>query len=374
MKQPDAADGDAGSRGSHAAADAIAETLFAAQPVPALSLAVAREDGVVWRAALGKADLEFDVPAAPEHSFRIGSVSKVVTTVAAARLVRRGLLELDTPIAYWLPDLPAHHRATTLRQLFTHRGGVRHYGPKDLDPNGPGGSIVMRRYDTREQVLALFIDDPLVAEPGEKVSYSSFGYTLASLVMEAAAGSEFTRLIAEEVARPLCLASLTHDDVLAVVPGRARGYYSAHELEFLAAKAPEAKMPKIAGGYANVLLSNPSFCWAGAGLLANMPDLARFGAALLDGPNAKIGEEERELLFTTMTPATKESPPLGLGWRIDEDAHGRERWHHAGATPGGRAGLVIYPALGLSIALAGNTMTAPGDVLGPSAELAEVFA
>jgi CubicO group peptidase (beta-lactamase class C family) len=354
-------------------ARAIAETLFASQPVPALSAAVACGDGIVWQIALGKADLEFDVPATSAHLFRLGSVGKVVTTVAAARLVKRGLIELDTPIAYWLPDLPAHHRATTLRQLFTHRGGVRHYSPKDLDAKAPGGAIVMRRYDTRADVLALFVDDPLVAAPGTTVSYSSFGYTLASCVMEAACGIEFMTLIEEEIARPFGLASLTHDDVLALVPGRARGYYSARELEFFAAKTPEAAPPKIAGEFANVLLSNPAFCWAGAGLLANMPDLARFGAALLDGPHAKIGAEERALLFAPMTQATEHSPPLGLGWRVDEDAQGRERWHHAGTTPGGRAGLVIYPRLGLSIALAGNTMMAPVDVLGPASDLADVF-
>jgi CubicO group peptidase (beta-lactamase class C family) len=372
MKQPDAGEGAIGSTTAEAA-QAIAERVFASQPMPALSLAVARGDGVVWQTALGKADLEFDVPAAPAHLFRVGSVSKVVTAVAAARLVKRGLIELDTPIAYWLPELPAHHRATTLRQLFTHRGGVRHYEAKDLDPKAPGGSIVMRRYDTRDDVFSLFIDDPLVAEPGAKVSYSSFGYTLASYVMEAAAGSELTRLIDEQVARPFGLASLTPDDVLAVVPGRARGYHSARELEFIAARMPEAAPPRIAGEFANMTLSNPAFCWAGAGYLMSVPDMARFGAALLDGPHARIGAEERELLFTPMTAATENSPPLGLGWRVDEDAKGRRRWHHAGTTTGGRAGLANYPELGLSVALASNTMMAPGDVLGPASELADVF-
>lgn len=105
MKQPEPGDGAIASAET-APADAFAERLFASQPMPALSLAVARGDGPVWQAALGKVDLEFDIPAASEHLFRIGSVSKAVTAVAAARLVRRGLLELDTPIAYWLPDLP----------------------------------------------------------------------------------------------------------------------------------------------------------------------------------------------------------------------------------------------------------------------------
>src|SRR5688572_26279428 len=131
-------------------ASKLASRLFASGPMPALSLAVADASGVVWSEALGKADLEFGVPATPDHLFRLGSVSKAVTATVAARLVARGLLDLDAPIAYWLPDLPAHHRATTTRQLLTHRGGVRHYGPKDLDFDGPGGPITQRAYANRE--------------------------------------------------------------------------------------------------------------------------------------------------------------------------------------------------------------------------------
>jgi CubicO group peptidase (beta-lactamase class C family) len=104
-----------------------------------------------------------------------------------------------------------------------------------------------------------------------------------------------------------------------------------------------------------------------------MPDTAKFGAAMLDGPGSRITAEERALLFTPLTEKTDQSPPLGLGWRVDEDGKGRLRWHHAGSTPGGRTGLVVYPEQGLSIALAGNTMTAPGDVLGPASELADIF-
>jgi CubicO group peptidase (beta-lactamase class C family) len=106
----------------------------------------------------------------------------------------------------------------------------------------------------------------------------------------------------------------------------------------------------------------------------SMPDLARFGAALPAGPHCRARPEERDLLFTVLTEKTEQSPPLGLGWRIDTDAKGRLRWHHAGSTPGGRAGLVVYPDSGLSVAIASNTMMAPGDVLGPAAELADMLA
>lgn len=338
-----------------------------------MAFAVARPGGLVWSAAYGLADLELAVAATPEHRFRLGSVSKVVTTTAAARLVSRGILELDTPIAYWLPDLPPHHRQTTLRQLFTHTGGVRHYLPRDLDRNAPGGAVIQRHYPDRQSILALFIEDPLIADPGTRVSYSSYGYTLASLVMEAASGQDFLALIEDEIARPLALPSLCADEVHGIVPGRVSGYLTARELAFFAEKMPGSELPSLAGGHANIGLSNPAFCWAGAGLLASMPDLARFGAALLDGPNAKITAEERALLFTPLTEASDASPPLGLGWRVDSDGRGRARWHHAGTTPGGRCALVIYPQPGLSIALAGNSMTEPGDVLGAAAELLETF-
>ena len=120
-------------------ADAWARTFFDAHDAPAMAFAVARNGDLLWSAAHGQANLELGVPARTDHRFRLGSVSKVITTTTAARLVSRGLIELDTPIAYWLPDVPEHHRQTTLRQLFTHTGGVRHYGPQDLDPAAPGG-------------------------------------------------------------------------------------------------------------------------------------------------------------------------------------------------------------------------------------------
>ena len=363
-----------GDQVDRAGAARLARRLFDSAPMPALSVAVADRSGVIWCEALGKADLEFDITATPDHVFRLGSVSKPVTGTIAARLVTRGLLDLDVPIAYWLPDLPAHHRSTTMRQLLTHRGGVRHYVAKDLDPRAPGGRITKRAYASRDEILALFINDPLVAPPGTEVSYSSFGYTLASFVMEAAGGTDFLRLVKDEIALPFGLPTLAADDVLDIVPLRVRGYFAAHEFEIVAKLGLEAERPRLSGDFANLTLSNPAFCWAGAGLLMAMPDLARFGAAHLDGPHSRISAAERARLFTPMTEASAKSPPLGLGWRVDHDVQGRLRWHHAGSTPGGRAVLVLYPDLGLSIALASNVMMAPGDVLSPAAELADAFA
>jgi serine beta-lactamase-like protein LACTB, mitochondrial len=348
-------------------AAAFAKALHAAQPTPALSIAVAATNGVTWAEAFGKADLELDVAATPAHTFRLGSVSKVLTATAAVQLASRGKLDLDAPISTWLDDLPPPHRRTTMRQLLTHRGGVRHFIPRDLDPKQAGGTLDLHAYATNNDILAVFINDPLIAPPGEKVVYSTFGFTLASLVMEAAARQPFTQLIETHIGEAFALKSLVKDEPVEVTPLRASGYNKGGDLGDVQPRKP-------AEGWMNSRMSNPAYSWAGAGFLMTPVDIARFGAALPDSPASRITRDERTLLFTPQTEKTANMPSLGLAWRLDVDARGRRRWHHAGATIGGRASLVVYPDIGLSIAIASNVMTAPGDVLTPSSELADVFA
>lgn len=353
---------------TNAAADVVADALHAANPTPALSLAVARSTGLVWTRAIGKANLELNVPTSPDHLFRLGSVSKVVTATAAARLVSQGVLDLDAPISTWLPNLPTQHRDTTLRQLLTHRGGIRHYTEQDLDPTAPGGAIFQRIYVTNDDILALFINDPLVAEPGTEVNYSSFGFTLASFVMEAAAGRPFFELLVSDVGSPFGLRSLGVDNPFIVSPLRVSGYTTVEEIASASPVSATYWYGDTDAQWVNPPQFYPAYCIAGAGLLMTPSDIARFGAAMVPESRAGATEAERELLFTPIPEA-----PLGLAWNIDTDDKGRTRWHHGGAILGGRASIVIYPELDLSIALASNVTTIPGDVLQPSSDLADAF-
>jgi CubicO group peptidase (beta-lactamase class C family) len=357
-----------------AAAQVWLEELYARFAVPALSAAVAGPQGILWQGAIGEVDLEHDVAARPDHRFRLASVSKPITATLTAILAQRGLVDLDTPIAYWLPDLPAHHRATTLAQLLTHRGGVRHYLPKDHDQAQPYGSIHTRSTWNREQVLSLFIDDPLVAQPGTSVHYSSFGYSLASIVLEAAAGAPFLQLVADEIAGPFAMPSLAADDRARLLHGRARAYSSAHEREMLQKAFPKANWPDPVEGFAPALPLNPGYIWAGGGLIAAMPDIACFGAAHLPASQSLVTDALREVLFTPRTEADGTHPVMGLGWRVNHDSRGRLRWHHCGGMVGARSSLVVYPELAIAVAFATNVMGMIGDVLGPSADLADLFA
>lgn len=348
-----------------ARADAAARALFAANPTPALSIAVARPSGVIWTGVYGRVDLENNLATTPAYRFRLGSVSKVLTSVTAAKLISRGVINLNTPISTWMPDLPAAHRGTTLKQLFTHRGGVRHYAAKDADQFSPTGLLDMRGYPTTKSILEVFINDPLVGPVGAQVFYSTFGFTLASLVMEAAAKQPFQQLVKSQIGEGFGLPSLDDDDPFALRPLRAHGYNDS---------APfRAGDPFIAPGWANTRATNPAYKWAGGGFIMTPSDLARFGAAMIASPTSKITAAERSLLFTPLTEKLPSMPPLGLAWRIEPDAKNRMRWHHAGAQEGGRASLVVYPDLGLSVALASNVAQTPGDVLTPSGAIVEAF-
>jgi CubicO group peptidase (beta-lactamase class C family) len=71
---------------------------------------------------------------------------------------------------------------------------VRHYIARDVDRAAAGGPLDFRVYPTNKEILAAFINDPLIGPPGAQIAYSTFGYTLASLVLEAAAGQPFPSL------------------------------------------------------------------------------------------------------------------------------------------------------------------------------------
>ncbi len=349
---------------SHAAA--VLEGLREEFPIPALTAAVARDGDLVWSEARGLVDLENGVPAGTEHVFRLGSVAKVVTAAIGARLLDQGVIDLDAPISTYRPGLPEAHRATTLRQLYNHQGGVRHYAPNDLNPLSPTGSIDTKIFLSTDEALAIFINDDLIAAPGTSVNYSTFGYTLISAVLESASGASFTDLIAREVSVPLGLDTLGPEDPFAIVPGRV-GFYDPPAMYLrLIPQLPLPNIPAI-----NAFPSTPTYKYAGGGMHGTASDVAMFGAAQMAGNF--ISETARQALFTPRTEASGGTPALGLGWRIDHHDMLGQRYHHAGNMQGCRAQLALYPEHGLSVALMSNLGATPGPILNYTDRIAATF-
>jgi CubicO group peptidase (beta-lactamase class C family) len=193
------------------------------------------------------------------------------------------------------------------------------------------------------------------------------------MVMQAASGRDFRPLIQDEIGRHFALPSLADDDPWAIRPGRASGYINDHDIALLYGSIGEAARPRLTDGWANMPFSNPAYSWAAGGFIMTPSDAARFGAAMLEGSGSRIDSKERALLFTPLTEKTARVPAMGLGWRISTDAKNRLRWHHEGATPGGRYALTVYPKPGLAVAIGANEMFMPLDVGKASSDLADIF-
>lgn len=147
--------------------------------------------------------------------FQVGSVTKVVTTLALAAAVTRGELSLDTPVDDLLPVLPtpAPRPPITLAQLASHSSGLPRLPPGVLLRGLRQRSDPYRGFGP-EDLLAAYARARSGARPGRRVAYSNFGVAVLGAALARHAGTSWEQLVADEVTGPLGL----RDTVAAVRP------------------------------------------------------------------------------------------------------------------------------------------------------------
>ena len=331
-------------------AGAMMEELRVKTGSPGLSAAVAVDGKIVWAEGFGLADAENQVPVTPASRFRLGSVSKLFTAAALARLAEAGKLDLDAPVQRYVPSFPDKGQPITARQLAGHLAGIRHYVPQDF-------ALPVRRYERLTEGLAIFQNDALVHAPGSAYLYSSYGYNLLGAVVEGAAGKDFGAAVDELVIRPLGLESTILDYPERIVERRVRFYRREAD-----------------GTLLNERSIDSSYKWPSAGYLSTAGDLVRFASAHLG--DGYLKSETRSLLFTSQRissgAASGEETGVGLGWRIGKDGAGRRFLHHGGAIDGGRAFLLMYPDEKIAVAILAN-LSGARFAEGEAQKLAELF-
>jgi CubicO group peptidase (beta-lactamase class C family) len=187
--------------------EAFVQTRIADAPMPALSVAVMKDD-FVWSRGFGLADVENRVPATAESSYRLASVTKPMTAVAVLKLAEEGRIDLDAEVQKYVPSFPRKQWPVTVRELLAHLGGISHY--RDL-----AAESHFREPKNTAEALAVFRDFDLVAEPGTRFNYSSYGYVLLGAVIESAAGKPYADVMREKVWGPLGMTSTVMDDMRA---------------------------------------------------------------------------------------------------------------------------------------------------------------
>ncbi|XP_053740733.1 serine beta-lactamase-like protein LACTB, mitochondrial isoform X1 [Synchiropus splendidus] len=296
---------------------------------PGLVVGVSVNGHQVWSEGFGYSDLENRVPCGPTTVMRIASISKPLTSAAAALLCEEGKLDLDAPVQKYVPEFPVKQFdgqdvTITPRLLLSHLSGIRHYekdGRKvrekakrplkppaqeteeekssaESKPNTQENSAQAKKEFEQEeyylkdnfenviQALDLFKDDPLIYKPGTTFLYSTHGFTLLSAVMERASGQRFLDLMMS------MFYELGMDHTVAeqndpIIYHRSRFYHVNKK-----------------GRVVNCPYVDNSYKWAGGGFLSNVEDLLLFGNALLYSYQVAQLQDPKNLLPGFLKPKT----------------------------------------------------------------------
>jgi len=314
--------------------------MHATLQAPAVSVAIGFKNRIVWAEAQGYSDLDKNILASTETAFRIGSVSKAVTSVALGKLLEQGIVRLDNSVGQYVSYFDSPQ--ITIRQLASHMSGIRNYGTCFCFPiweyyNNDS-------YTSVEKSVAVFKGDALLFEPGTMFEYSSYNYTLLSGVMEEASGKDFLSLMASEVFEPLAMTHTFGDYADIVVKNRAT-FYEVRDSD-----------------YKKAFPVDNSNKWAGGGIVSTPSDLVKLGNALLSG--TILQKETVETLFTAqkLSDGTINSQQYALGWRHQtfDLFDGKKKVqvvHHGGKATGATSLLILFPEYQLSIALMINKST-----------------
>jgi CubicO group peptidase (beta-lactamase class C family) len=174
--------------------DSVAAAAVADRAASAVAMAVGRHGRLVHARGYGATDWAPGSTAATDSTlFDLASLTKVVATTTAAMILEdEGRLQLDRPVAFYVPELTdTLKQAVTVRQILTHRGGFEAFAPLYLDTRGQ--AEYLRKIDER----------PLKHVPGTETVYSDWDLILLQRVVERISGQTLDEFTQARIFRPL---------------------------------------------------------------------------------------------------------------------------------------------------------------------------
>jgi CubicO group peptidase (beta-lactamase class C family) len=303
---------------------------------PGLAISVWRQGELIWSEGFGYANIEDEVPVSPSESlFRIGSISKALTSAGLARLVAEREFDLDAPIQQYVPYFPKKRWTITTRQVAQHTAGIRHYRGLEFWSNV--------HYDHVRDALAVFMEDTLLFRPGSDYAYSSYGWNLVSAAIEGSAGVPFIEFMQSNVFEPLGMHHTHPDDVKLTKLNRVTFYDYLNEVNTV---SPDVDL---------------SIKWAGGGFLSTSEDLIRFGEAMLH--HRLVDLKTTQSFWTPAALEDGKSTNYGLGWASRTTEVDAQWVGHGGGSIGGSSMFIIYPDEELIVVLLINRTRAAAQSL-----------
>ncbi|MFZ3210009.1 MAG: serine hydrolase domain-containing protein, partial [Terriglobales bacterium] len=182
-----------GSSDSFAAADAAVQQAITDHEIPGAVLVVGHAGKVVHRTAFGSRALEPRPEAMTlDTIFDLASLTKPFTATCVMRLVERGQVRLNDPVAHYLPEFARNGKQEiTVRQLLTHFSGL----PADLD--------LKASWSGPAQALQLAYDAQPVIPPGSGFLYSDINYIVLGELVARVSGTSLDKYATAHIFQPL---------------------------------------------------------------------------------------------------------------------------------------------------------------------------
>ena len=320
------------------------------QQIPGLSVAIIKDQDVIWSGGFGVSDLERKTPATASTIYSICSISKLFTSVAVMQLRDEGKLQLGDPVAKHLAWFTALKRTKpeagdiTIEGLLTHASGL----PRESNQaywTGPDFP-----FPTHDQIVAGLSQQEALYPAETYFQYSNLGITLAGEIVSAASGKPYADYVQEKILKPLGLNSTTPEMPAAEQGKRlATGYSSLtrsgtrDKVQFFQAKgiAPAA-------GYASTVEDLGKFAsWQFKALAGGWQEVLKLST---------LREMQR---IHWVDPDTETT--WGLGFAVWKNG-GKSFVGHGGSCPGYRSQLVIRPEEKIAVAVAANAMIDAGGI------------
>lgn len=281
--------------------------------IPGMSVAVVKDDRILWTKGFGYADIQKRVPATPRTVYYIASLTKTFATTVLMQLVEQGKLDLDDPMSKYSHEF------------------------KD-------DSVKVRH------VLSHTADAP----PGERFRYDGARFATLTAVIEKKTSKPFREVITETFLDPLEMKDSIPSRDTFEVAAKNPALYDEHKLRQYRMSLDRYAKPYRLYGDAIIFTSYP---WAGvsasAGLLTTAPDLAKFLIAI--DQHVYIKPETQARSWTPMVSNSGKTLPHGLGWFVQDYQGVKSVWHY-GYDPFEYSGTVVkVPDKGLSLVLLANS-------------------
>ena len=323
--------------------DAVINAEIASGKIPGAVALVARNGKIAYFKSFGFADIDAQTPMQKDSIFRLASMTKAITSVAAMILYERGLFQLNDPVSKYIPEfadmqvvsemdangdvsarVPAAAQIKII-DLFTHSSGISYpFASNNVQKSYVDAGVIdgmTSRDITLADQMKLLATQPLLFEPGSGYVYG-LGLDLLGYLIEVVSGKPLDQFFTEEIFTPLNM-----QDSYFYLPNS-----KSDRLVTLYAEVGEEGLTVSRGHESNIILDNPrypageihSYFSGGAGVSSTAFDYSRFIQMLLNnGELDGSGILSRKSVDLMQSPRIDSSgdqiPDFGLGFEVIVD-------------------------------------------------------